>query len=201
MVPPGLSWPSSVTKTPGEVEQKASCGCYVAHQLWLERIQSVSQGLDATPLDKVLQCLSEVSTHTVEYLNCKLCEDGCPRLINLAMLHQRVIGLLCIVSKNPATYIHSSKNDAIHFTIGEYRLSEEESEQHKRLLILSAANRAGRSVTELYDKIHRLHGHSGLTEAGKLNLDWLLDVKKNLVDRLKIIIPMLQKADWASTQV
>ncbi|KAI5920514.1 hypothetical protein F4810DRAFT_682268 [Camillea tinctor] len=184
--------------------QNHSCYCYFTNQTCLSRMESVTKEPTKTGLDKILQAFQDISVHITNYLACSHCDGGCPRLMNLAMLHQRQVSLLCAITKNPATFIRNSGTEAVRFTLGIYQLSDEEDRNHKRLVILNAARNVD-SLVAGFDDLIRNHqdkdimgsGTSEMPESAKLNLKWLLDVARNLKGRLKNIVSILEKPDWA----
>jgi hypothetical protein len=182
------------------------CDCFLQNHNWLNRINNVTKQPEITSLDGILQSLVDVSAHITRYLGCKTCDNGCPRLFNLAMLHQRIVSLLCAITKNPASYLHNSAGTTVHITLGTYRFSELEDLEHKRLVILSAVRRIDLLVTGFDSMIRSEHGTeteighqegmSNMTESGKINLLWLLNINRNLKSRLKVIVSILDQSDW-----
>ncbi|KAI0007344.1 hypothetical protein F4779DRAFT_592461 [Xylariaceae sp. FL0662B] len=184
--------------------QTHSCCCYLKNQTCLSRMESAIKEPTKTGLDKILQAFQDISLHIASYLACKQCDGDCPRLMNLAMLHQRQVSLLCFMTKNPATHIRNSGTEAVRFTLGIYQLSDQEDANHKRLVILDAARKVDSQVAS-FDDLIRNHqdkdimgsGTSEMPESAKLNFKWLLDVARNLKSRLKVIVSILEKVDWA----
>ncbi|KAK5996781.1 hypothetical protein PT974_02123 [Cladobotryum mycophilum] len=180
-----------------------SCNCYLSNQTWAKLIDSSAKDPEKASLDNILQSLRESSAHIVNYLACPHCDNGCPRLVNLAMLHQRQVGLMCTITKNPAAFLHGPANGAVRFTLGVYQLNEQDDCNFKRLAVLSAARSVESQVTN-FDDIIRGHqdaefmgtSASEISESAKLNLRWLLDVARNLRSRLRVIISMLEKQEW-----
>lgn len=120
--------------------------------------------------------------------------------MNLAMLHQRQVNLLCEIAKNPGTHLG---NDTTHVALGTFQPSKQDDLSLKRLMLQNAT----RDVKMLVEKFHQgardfeeryIAGTLELGDAGKLNLTWLLGVASNLERRLHCIKLLLEKEDWAS---
>lgn len=153
-------------------------------------------------LDKTLLSMQDISQHVVNYRACSHCNGGCPRLMNMAMLHQSQVTLLCDLAKKPGVYL-SQGQSPVRFTLGVYQLPVEEDTDYKRQAILAAARKVGSTVAD-FDDLVRSHQDSEITgdleasETMKINIRWLLDVARNLKSRLRVIIPILEKPDWAN---
>lgn len=180
------------------------CNCYVLNQSFVNRIDAIVKEPATFALDTVLCSLQEVAAHIASYLDCPHCGTSCPRLMNLAMLHQRQVALMCVIAKNPSAFIGGPTSDNLHFTLGLYQLPEQNNAMFKRLVILSAARNIDQLVANFDDSIR---AHQDLeftgsvvseTESAKLNLRWLLDVSRNLKSRLKAIVCILEKPEWAA---
>ncbi|KAM3519313.1 hypothetical protein NHJ13051_007604 [Beauveria bassiana] len=120
------------------------------------------------------------------------------------MLHQRQVALMCVIAKSPSAFIGGPASDNLRFTLGLYQLSEENNAMFKRLVILSTARNIDHLVANFDDSI-RAHQDLELTasvvsetESAKLNLRWLLDFSRNPKSRLKAIICILEKPEWAT---
>ncbi|CAM1505909.1 Fc.00g115460.m01.CDS01 [Cosmosporella sp. VM-42] len=152
-----------------------------------------------TGLDRILRLFEQVTTYADKYLTCPNCDAGCPRLMNLAMLHQRQVNLLCEIAKNPITYLSS---DTTRVALGEYQPCIELDIMLKRIMLLGAVRCFGASVSKFTEKAgdfeaRHIAGTLELGEVGKLNLKWLLDVAANLRRRVDCIKIILEKEDWA----
>ncbi|KAH8718738.1 hypothetical protein HC256_003364 [Beauveria bassiana] len=170
----------------------------------VNRIDAIVKDPTTFAHDTVLCSLQEVAAHVASYLGCPNCGTSCPRLMNLAMLHQRQVALMCVIAKSPSAFTGGPASDNLRFTLGLYQLSEENNAMFERLVILSTARNIDHLVANFDDSI-RAHQDLELTasvvsetESAKLNLKWLLDVSKNLKSRLETNIRILVKPEWAA---
>ncbi|KGQ08210.1 hypothetical protein BBAD15_g6450 [Beauveria bassiana D1-5] len=170
----------------------------------VNRIDAIVKDPATFALDIVLCSLQEVAAHVASYLDCAKCCTSCPRLMNLAMLHQRQVALMCVIAKSPSAFTGGPASDNLRFALGLYQLPEENNAIFKRLVILSTARNIGHHVANFDDSI-RAHQDLELTasvvsetESAKLNLKWLLDVSRNLKSRLETNIRILEKPEWAA---
>ncbi|KAM3538928.1 hypothetical protein ARSEF1564_008167 [Beauveria bassiana] len=169
----------------------------------VNRIDAIVKEPATFTLDIVLCSLQEVAAHVASYLECPNCCTSWPRLMNLAMLHQRQVALMCVIAKSPSAFIGGPASDNLRFTLGLYQLSEENNAMFKRLVIPSTARNIDHLVANFDDSI-RAHQDLELTasvvsetESAKLNLRWLLDFSRNPKSRLKAIICILEKPELA----
>lgn len=192
----------------GMFGEASSCNCSISHQALLKRLDVATKQPEVMSLDWVLQALKDTATHITKSSTCTHCDSGCSRLMSLAFLHQRQAGLMCTMTNNAAMYLSGSGANAVLFTLGIFQLTAQEDLDHKRLLILSAARRIDSQIAEFDDAIRgyqnmevtnsQLADTLEQSESAKLNLQWLLDVARNLKGRLKIILSILEKPDWVS---
>jgi hypothetical protein len=150
-------------------------------------------------LDMILQLLDEAVFNAAKYMACPDCDAGCPRLMNLALLHQRQVNTLCEVAKSPATFL-CDENCVV---LGGYRSCREDGLAFKRLVLLRIVKNVIKSIEEFQERAtdfqsRFLAGTLELGDAGKLNLKWLLDIGSNLARRLGCIRSILEKEDWTS---
>lgn len=188
--------------------QVTSCNCSLSNQALLNRLDVATKQPEKMSLDRILQTLKDTAAHIAKSRACTHCDSGCSRHMSLAVLHQRQASLMCTITKNPATYLSGSGANAVRLTLGIFQLTAHDDLEHKRLLILSAARRIDTQVAGFDDAIRDYQNMEVTgsqpadtleqTESAKLNLRWLLDVARNLKGRLKIIISILEKPDWAS---
>ncbi|KAI1384846.1 uncharacterized protein F4822DRAFT_374721 [Hypoxylon trugodes] len=177
-----------------------SCNCSFSNQTYIDRMLSAINEPQGIGLDEILQIFQDISTHSANYFNCTQC-DECPRLINISMLHQRQVRLLCTIAKNPTTYLQHPNGKAVRLTFGSFQLSERDDLDHKRLLILTAARNVDSLVSSFNDNISRhqsktAQSSSGTTEAAELTFKWLSDIARNLKSRLKVIASIVKEPDW-----
>jgi len=194
-----------VTQDSSQPAASAGCNCYLSNHTLVSRIDAAIKDPDRTGLDRIFQALQDASLHVSSYLACARCNGGCPRLINLAVLHQRQVSLLCSMAKNPAAYLGGAASEGLRFALGAYRLPDEDDLDHKRIALLGAARRIDALVTSFDDRVRshqdaEMVGEPGIemTEAARLNLRWLLDVARNLKSRLKVILSILENANWTT---
>lgn len=188
--------------------QASSCNCSLSHQALLKRLDVATKQPEKMSLDRILQTLQDTAAHIAKSHICTHCDSGCSRLMSLAFLHQRQAGLMCTMTKNAAAYLSGSGPNAVRLTLGTFQLTAQEDLDHKCLLVLSAARRIDAQVAGFDDAIRdyqnmevtgsQLADTLEQSESAKLNLRWLLDVSRNLKGRLKIILSILEKPDWAS---
>jgi hypothetical protein len=144
-----------------------------------------------------LQLLDEAVVNAAKYMACLDCDAGCPRLMNLALLHQRQVNTLSEVAKSPATFLC----DGTSVSFGAYRSCREDGLAFQRLVLLRIVRNVTKSIEEFQERAEDfqsrfLAGTLELGDAGKLNLKWLLDIGSNLARRLGCIKSILEKEDW-----
>ncbi|KAM6540151.1 hypothetical protein FALCPG4_001889 [Fusarium falciforme] len=193
--PPSSSSPSQ--------EQRCPDSCYASIHDKANILSDIFNSPGQTRLDEILQLLQDVHQLATKYLSCPNCDAGCPRLMNLAMLHQRQVNLLCEIAKNPSVHLG---NDTTRVGLGAFQPSKQDDFSLKRLMLQNAT----RGVNILVEKFHQgarnfeeryIAGTLELGDAGKLNLTWLLGVASNLERRLHCIKLLLEKEDWASEMI
>ncbi|KAJ3540263.1 hypothetical protein NM208_g5140 [Fusarium decemcellulare] len=191
--------PPPQSSSPKE-RQKCPDGCYASIHDLANSFNNVTAQPGQTSLGEILQLLQQAFHLSTKYLQCPNCDAGCPRLMNLAMLHQRQVTLLCELAKEPASHL---ANDSTRIALGSFRSSKEDDLSLKRLMLKNAT----RDTKKLVDDFHEgakdfedryIAGTLILGEAGKLNLTWLLDVAANLGRRLDCVRVLLDQEDWAS---
>ncbi|KAF4461106.1 hypothetical protein FALBO_12098 [Fusarium albosuccineum] len=191
--------PPPQSSSPKE-RQKCPDGCYASIHDLANSFNNVTAEPGQTSLDEILQLLQQAFQLSTKYLQCPNCDAGCPRLMNLAMLHQRQVTLLCELAKEPASHL---ANDSTRVALGSFQPNKEGDLSLKRLMLKNAT----RDTKKLVDDFHKgakdfedryIAGTLILGEAGKLNLTWLLDVAANLGRRLDCVRVLLDQEDWAS---
>ncbi|KAJ8127391.1 hypothetical protein O1611_g6244 [Lasiodiplodia mahajangana] len=181
-----------------------SCDCHESTQSLLSRLTLASVEPGKIGLDEILISFEEVARHVVTYLNCTCCDSGYPRLMNIAMLHQSQVTLLCNMTKCSAAYLGSYHSpEAVRFTLGVYQLPEADDLHQKRLAIL-AVGRKVESLVADFDDVVRSHqdleiaGSTGASDLAKINLKWLLEISRNLKAQLKSILAIFEQAECLS---
>ncbi|KAI1375838.1 hypothetical protein F4677DRAFT_420960 [Hypoxylon crocopeplum] len=179
-------------------DRSYSCSCSISNQSSLVGMLSAINDPKGVDLGKLLQALRDSSTHAVSYFNCSYCE-GCPRLANLSMLHQRQVRLLCHIVKNPAIYLNSGDDETTRLTLGSYRLSKQEDSECKRIIVLKAAQNIELLVSRFDETVKGESAQTvpAMSEVAELTLKWLLDIARNLKSRLEVVITTLERSDWA----
>ncbi|RYC56371.1 hypothetical protein CHU98_g9838 [Xylaria longipes] len=167
-----------------------SCDCHRLTQALLSRLTLASLEPLKVGLDEILLSFHQVSRHAVHYLNCIHCDSGYPRLVNIAMLYQSQVTLLCNMTKSPAAYLGSDHGPEVaRFTLGVYQLPETDDLHQKRLAILAVGGNVESLVTD-FDAVIRAHrdpetaGNLAASDLAKINLKWLLEVAGNLKAQL-----------------
>ncbi|KAI0130138.1 hypothetical protein BJ170DRAFT_302603 [Xylariales sp. AK1849] len=193
---------SGPPKSPASKADSTSCDCYLSNQIHLDHIDLAIKEPTDISLDRILQALQNASTHVNRYLACSRCDNFCPRLLNLAMLHQKQVNLMCAMAKNPSIYLRCPDSDALRFTLGIYQLSERDDLKFKGLAILAAAHNLDDLVAGFDDMARSYQERDSadgsiLSDLARLNLKWTLDVAGHLKSRLKVIISILRQDDWA----
>ncbi|KAI0113630.1 hypothetical protein GGR51DRAFT_506094 [Nemania sp. FL0031] len=179
-----------------------SCDCHESTQNLLSRLTLASVEPGRVGLDGILISFDEVARHVVTYLSCTRCDSGYPRLMNIAMLHQSQVTLLCNMTKCSAAYLGSYYGpEAVRFTLGVYQLPEADDFQQKRLAVLAVGRKVESLVTD-FDDVVRGHqdleiaGSVGASDLAKINLKWLLEISRNLKAQLKSILAVFEQVEW-----
>lgn len=123
--------------------------------------------------------------------------------MNLAMLHQRQANLLCEIAKGPADYLGNAADDTARVMLGDYQPSRGDDVTMKRLMLLGEARLVDSLVGDFHNKVQGFEdrdvaGTSKLSETGKINVRWLLDVSANLKKRLDCVKTVIGNPDWAA---
>ncbi|KAK7914017.1 hypothetical protein PG985_011720 [Apiospora marii] len=209
------------------------CTCHLENQRLLDRQDQITRGPEKASLDHMLVLMQELSGQLIKYRDCTYCNTkggeggGFRHLINMAMLQQSQVTLLCAVAKSPATFfggggggggggkhtydVRSDKNsDHEHpprFTLGVYQLAPEDDLEHKRLVTLSMARQVEARVACFDDLVrgHQEVGVAGGAEAAdtpaelvSINLQWLFNIARHLREQLKTAKSTLERPNWAS---
>ncbi|KAI1112059.1 hypothetical protein F5Y14DRAFT_281003 [Nemania sp. NC0429] len=180
-----------------------SCECHLSNQTLLSRLTLANLDPKKIGLDQILLSFHRVTRHVVSYLACTRCDSGYPRLVNLAMLHQSQVTLLCNMTKAPTAYLGSYHSPgAIRFTLGAYQLSEDEDLRQKRQAVLSAARQTASLITDFDDVVRDHHdlelaGALEASDLAKINVKWLLETTRNLKAQLNAMLKILEQPGWA----
>lgn len=196
-----IKTPSPPQSSQAENRQQCPFSCHMAVQMMTDSMGSTTNNPDTVSLDKILQLFQHASSLATRYITCSYCDNGCPRVMNLAMLHQRQANWLCEIARNPAVYLASAINAALRMSLGDYRPSNRDNILIKRIMLLSVARDVDSAVDEFHARAKSFEekdasGESRLSEAGKLNLKWLLDVAANLKERLHTVKSILEQTGW-----
>ncbi|KAM0224924.1 hypothetical protein ACHAQD_001722 [Fusarium lateritium] len=183
-------------------KQRPKCPntCYAAIHELNGSLDAVSRDPAQTSIDEILALFQRAFHQSAQYLSCDDCDAGCPRHINLAMLHQRQVTLLCDIAKQPAHYL---ENDTTRISLGNFLPSEMDDLKIKQLMLRQATRNVKTSVEAFHQgargfEERYIAGTLELGDAGKLNLKWLLDVSANLDRRLDCVRVLLEQENWAS---
>jgi hypothetical protein len=192
---------SPPTQSPSQ-KQRPKCpnACYAAIHELNGSLDAVSRDPGQTSIDEILALFQRTFHQSAQYLACENCDAGCPRHINLAMLHQREVTLLCEIAKQPVHYLG---NDMTKTALGSFLPSKQDDLEIKQLMLRHATRNVKMSVEAFHQGARRFEerhiaGTLELGDAGKLNLKWLLDVSANLDRRLDCVKVLLERDDWAS---
>jgi hypothetical protein len=134
-------------------------------------------------LDTALETTRHISEQMVQLLSCSLCLKGSHSFIITTILLQRLVCLFCHLEKNSSTLLKTTK-----IKIGNFQLSEEEEQQHKKLNIL--VNSFYETVRQFQqaELLHQRQRSEEMTEMGRSNLNWVMDAIQKMRRHLKGII-------------
>ena len=185
---PELSW--LYTESPDlllTVPPICSQGCYNVVHAAAKTLTAILFG-EAPPLDQLLVLVDEAAAHAAQYLGCTACDEGCPRLMNLATLYQKQVDVLCGVAEGdegPVVYM------------GVFQASDQEARLLKRRMVCRVATKVGLGIALFHDMVkgfedRRVAGTLDLSNAGRMNLQWLFGASSDLVKRIDCVID-----EWA----
>ncbi|KAH7489943.1 hypothetical protein FOMA001_g2617 [Fusarium oxysporum f. sp. matthiolae] len=184
------------------LKPKAKCpkACYADIHDMSGSVDAITQSPGQTPLDEILSLFQRVSHKSAQYLACQNCDTGCLRHINLVMLHQRQVNLLSELAEDPGEYL---RNYFTQTTLGSFQTSKPDDIAIKQLMVRHAT----RDVRISVDADHKsatgfqeryIAGTLDLSDTGKLNVKWLVEVSENLRRTLEYVRVLLEKDDWAT---
>ncbi|EXL61177.1 hypothetical protein FOCG_00376 [Fusarium oxysporum f. sp. radicis-lycopersici 26381] len=184
------------------LKPKAKCpkACYADIHDMSGSVDAITQSPGQTPLDEILSLFQRVSHKSAQYLACQNCDTGCLRHINLVMLHQRQVNLLSELAEDPGEYL---RNYFTQTTLGSFQTSKPDDIAIKQLMVRHAT----RDVRFSVDADHKsatgfqeryIAGTLDLSDTGKLNVKWLVEVSENLRRTLEHVRVLLEKDDWAT---
>ncbi|KAI7760442.1 hypothetical protein LZL87_008532 [Fusarium oxysporum] len=184
------------------LKPKAKCpkACYADIHDMSGSVDAIMQSPEQTPLDEILSLFQRVFHKSAQYLACQNCDTGCLRHINLVMLHQRQVNLLSELAEDPREYL---RNDITQTTLGSFQVSMQDDIAIKQLMFRQAT----RDVRISVDADHKsatgfqercIAGTLDLSDTGKLNVKWLVEVSENLRRTLEYVKVLLEKDDWAT---
>ncbi|KAF4437134.1 hypothetical protein FACUT_5895 [Fusarium acutatum] len=163
-------------------------------------VDAIMKNPGQTPLDEILSLFQSVFYKSAQYLACQNCDTGCLRHINLVMLHQRQVNLLSELAEDPREYLRS---DMTNTTLGGFQTSKQDDIAIKQLMVRQATrdvilsvNADHGSATGFQERYNA--GTLDLSETGKLNVKWLVEVSENLRRTLDYVKVLLEKDDWAT---
>ncbi|KAF4335581.1 hypothetical protein FBEOM_10554 [Fusarium beomiforme] len=183
------------------LKPKTKCprACYAEIHELSGRVDTITQKPGQTPLDEILALFQRIFHKSAQYLACQNCDTGCLRHINLVMLHQRQVTFLSEIAEDPREYL---SNDITQTTLGSFKSSKLDDIAIKQLM----TRQATRDVRISVDADHKsatgfqeryVAGTLDLSDTGKLNVKWLVEVSENLRRTLEYVRLMLEKDDWA----
>ncbi|SCO83003.1 uncharacterized protein FRV6_07216 [Fusarium oxysporum] len=184
------------------LKPKAKCpkACYADIHDMSGSVDAITQSPGQTPLDEILSLFQRVFHKSAQYLACQNCDTGCLRHINLVMLHQRQVNLLSELAEDPGEYL---RNYLTQTTLGSFQTSKPDDIAIKQLMVRHAT----RDVRISVDADHKsatgfqeryIAGTLDLSDTGKLNVKWLVEVSENLRRTLEYVRVLLEKDDWAT---
>ena len=185
----------------GGLSPGAGCGCLEARLSSIANLCNPQNGLAGSGLDAVLRVTQQTSEHISKHLACVQCTKDPTSFIFTAIIFQRLVKLFCDVAKNGAFYLAS-----LRLGIGVFELSEEDDARHKKILIMSTANKINAILVELedvtrdYQQMQILEHNLGetTTESGRSNLKWVTATIRNLQSQVKTIVGIVGAHDWGT---
>ncbi|KAF5569158.1 hypothetical protein FPHYL_2285 [Fusarium phyllophilum] len=163
-------------------------------------VDAIMKNPGQTPLDEMLSLFQSVFHQSAQYLACQNCDTGCLRYINLVMLHQRQVNLLSELAEDPREYL---RGDMTNTTLGRFQTSKQDDIAMKQLMVrqatrdvITSVNADHESATGFQERY--MAGQLDLSDTGKLNVKWLVEVSENLQRTLEDVRVLLEKDDWAT---
>lgn len=185
------------------------CNCLCLDQQLLDRLDQAARKPEMCGLDQILVLMQNVSRQLSEYRECPRCSSkGIQHLINMAMLQQSQVALLCTVARSPSTMFwppdpdHKDAATPIpRFTLGVYQLTPEDDLEHKMLAMLTMLRQVESRVACFDDLVRTqqtvaLADSETLSDFADINLQWLFNVASNLKKRLRASMATLQRLEW-----
>lgn len=184
------------------------CSCLGVNQHLLDRLDRALRNPDQGSLDQILPLMQDVSRQLSEYRECPRCSSkGIKHLINMAMLLQSQMALLCAVTGNLSTILWppdpGDREDAVtvahvpRFTLGVYELTPEDDLDHKMLALVKMSRHVESQVNSFDDLVRAYQGMAVPDDFACINLQWLFKVASDLKSRLRVNITTLKRLEWA----
>lgn len=163
-------------------------------------LDAIMKNPGQTPLDEILSLFQSILHQSAQYLACQNCDTGCLRYINLVMLHQRQVNLLSELAEDPVEYL---RGDMTNTTLGGFQASKQDDIAIKQLMVRHATRDVILSVNADHESATGFQkrynsGALDLSDTGKLNVKWLVEVSENLRRTLEYVRALLDKDDWAT---
>jgi hypothetical protein len=163
-------------------------------------VDAITKNPGQTPLDEILSLFQSVFHKSAQYLACQNCDTGCLRYINLVMLHQRQVNLLSELAEDPREYLRS---DMASTKLRGFQPSKQDDIAMKQLMVRQATRDVILSVNADHESAtgfqeRDIAGTLDLSDTGKLNVKWLVEVSENLGRTLEHVRVLLEKDDWAT---
>ncbi|KAH7267597.1 uncharacterized protein BKA55DRAFT_684869 [Fusarium redolens] len=184
------------------LKPKTKCpkACYADIHDMSGSVDAITKSPGQTPLDEILSLFQRVFHQSAQYLACQNCDTGCLRHINLVMLHQRQVNLLSELAEDPKEYL---RNHMTQTMLGEFQVSKQDDIAIKQLMVRQATRDVRISVDADYESAtgfqeRYIAGTLDLSDTGKLNVKWLVEVSENLRRTLEYVRVLLEKDDWAT---
>ncbi|KAF5530410.1 hypothetical protein FNAPI_13570 [Fusarium napiforme] len=162
-------------------------------------VDTMTKNPGQTPLEEILSLFQTAFHQSAQYLACQNCDTGCLRYINLVILHQRQTNLLSELAEEPRQYLRS---DMVSTTLGGFQPSKQDDIAIKHLMVRQATRDVIFSVNTDHESATGFQqrytaGTLDLSDTGKLNVKWLVEVSENLQRTLEHVRVLLEKDDWA----
>ncbi|KAF5968206.1 hypothetical protein FBULB1_10839 [Fusarium bulbicola] len=179
---------------------KCPKACYADIHDMSGTVDVIMKSPGQTPLHEILSLFQSVFHKSAQYLACQNCDTGCLRYVNLVILHQRQVSLLSEVAEDPKEY---PRREMTLATLGGFQTSKQDDITIKQLMVRQATRDVILSVNADHESAtgfqeRYVAGTLDLSDTGKLNVKWLVEVSENLRRTLEYVRLLLEKDDWAT---
>lgn len=204
-----MNWPQLMMRLPSSADgshllagkglSSSSCSCFKTQLLCIARlcgpIADRKRGLDT-----VLETARDTIQQIGELLSCHSCSKSSTSFVLTVVFLQRLVCIFCDVAKNAPTYLKAGK-----LGVGMFQLCEEEDQQHKKLLIISAARRVETVVSRVQEALRTFQqrelqpqktGGEMNTDMVRSNVQWVSDAIQRMKWHLRTVITVVEGPEW-----